>query len=270
MESKVIVSCTTTLDRLKYLYHMLKTLEEQTVQPDEVVIHISSAPYLSDKGISDAPEWMTRGNFRVQETANTGPYRKLIPLLPEIGEEDLLVTADDDILFDRSWLETLLSHARERPDQLIATRARYIRRNKNGHFMNYHNWNRVYSQHSGMNILPLCGAGVVFRKSQLDLELSADTSFLSIAPTTDDLWYRALSLKKGVSVFVDPNIDASSIYLKHDEGLQELNLFKGNSGGVKNILLNKFKRSWFDLIGKPLTANDKAWRAIYHHARLEL
>ena len=270
MESKVIVSCTTTFDRLKYLYHMLKTLEEQTVQPDEVIIHVSSEPYLSDKGISEVPEWMNRGIFRVQETANIGPYRKLMPLLPALGEEDLVVTADDDILFDQFWLEALLNHARERPDEVISTRARYIRRKKSGQFMNYHNWKRVYFEESGMDILPLCGAGVVFRKRHLDPGLSEDTSFLSIAPTTDDLWYRALSLKKGVPVFVDPKIDASSIYLEHNQGLKELNLFKGNTGGVKSILLNKFKRSWYDLIGRPLTSNDKAWRAIYQHARLEL
>jgi hypothetical protein len=39
---------------------------------------------------------------------NTGPYRKLFPALQVATEDDILIYADDDAIYNEIWAQTLL------------------------------------------------------------------------------------------------------------------------------------------------------------------
>ena len=46
--------------------------------------------------------------INVKWVPNTGPYRKLIPMLRESRPTDIIITADDDIFYGENWLPGLL------------------------------------------------------------------------------------------------------------------------------------------------------------------
>ena len=261
---KIIISCTTTNARLRFLYYMLESLKRQIVQPDIIYINISKEPYMLDSGIKEIPKWVEDNEkVKINYVVNTGSYRKLVPLFEQdlVSDDDLVITVDDDVLYSEGWLESLVTKSEENPDCIVCCRARNIRKNIMGKYINYSRWNLYGKENKGYDILPTNGAGTVFRKNLVDIDFLVDKKFLSLAPSTDDLWFRIASMRKNIKVAVFPDIDRENIYLQHNEGLCELNFFKSIS--IIDKVYNKIFGRIIDYIGIPKTKNDKAWRKIY-------
>lgn len=260
---KVVISCTTTKFRLKFLYYMLISLKKQTLQPDVIYVNLSREPYLLDDGIQELPDWLENDDkLVINFVENTGSYRKLNPLFEQnlIGDDDLVITADDDILYGKNWIKSLVEESDKNPNDIVCCRARKIKKNIFGKYTNYSMWSLFNKTHKQINILPTNGAGTVFKKSFLDINFLLDKRYLDIASTSDDLWFRAASLKQNIEVIVYPYIDKENIYLKHTSGLQRVNI-----NIHKNIILRVYNKTLgrgLDYLGIARTKNDLAWKKI--------
>ena len=258
---KVTVSVTTTKARLGIFFYGFQSLRRQTYDNFTIHISLSKEPYLFDDGIDAVPDWMTGENVQVHFVNNCGPYRKLLPVIGKIGDDDILVTADDDVLYSENWLRKLVERAVENPEAIVCCRARVVKTNAFGRFQNYSNWEVCLKAEKGPYLLPLCGAGAVFRRDLLDLEFLSDEAYLKYAPTADDLWFRLASIRKNTNVYVDPQIDEGNGYIRHYMGLERVNLHRPNVGRwlyerVISLIINKFD----NYFGIPLSGNDFSWR----------
>ena len=111
------VNLTTTFQRLSLCRIALTSLLLQSKLPDQVNLWISMEPYLRDKGIGDTKvidqliqslPSENRCLVQVHWVSNTGPYRKLIPMLREAGPDDIIVTADHENFYGEHWLSDRL------------------------------------------------------------------------------------------------------------------------------------------------------------------
>ncbi|WP_156002776.1 MULTISPECIES: glycosyltransferase family A protein [unclassified Thioalkalivibrio] len=243
---------------------MLQSLKAQTVQPDLILVNLSSTAYLADDGVNDRPEWLDGDNVLVNWVPNTGPYRKLLPAVEIAESDDLILTADDDILYGENWVERLGELAGKYKGHIVSGRARCIKRSLTGGWQNYQLWKLVAEPMCGFEILPTGGAGAVYRKGLLDLDFLMDPMFADLAPTTDDLWFRAASMRKDVNVAVDPRISQDNIRLRHEQGLFEHNQGRARRLGekVREQTVGNVQ-AW---MGLPTTENDRAWRRIIRYS----
>jgi hypothetical protein len=110
---KVYVSLTSIAQNQTILRVTLQSLVRQTRRPDALFVYLSEEPYLMDKGFTErrlAPELLAFLRqydwIHVRWVPNTGPYRKLLPLLEEKYDEDcLIITVDDDTEYHPALLE---------------------------------------------------------------------------------------------------------------------------------------------------------------------
>jgi len=243
---------------------MLISLKKQSLQPDIIYVNISKEPYLFDDGIQELPDWLeTNDKVIINFVENTGSYRKLIPLFEQrlVSNNDLIITADDDILYGENWLKNLVKESDNYPDAIICSRARKMTKNIFGNYTNYSMWNLIGKSKKQKNILPTNGAGTIFKKSFLDLSFLLNKEYLDIAPTTDDLWFKMASMTKNVEVLVCPYIDRDNIYLKHSSGLDSINFHYYKKNFIKRIY-NKTIGKVLDYFGIARTKNDLAWKKI--------
>ena len=263
-KGRIIVSCTTTAARLRLLFYALESIKHQSLQPDKVLVNISAAPYLKDEGLCEVPEWVESDLVEVNWVENLGPYRKLLPTLEMSSDEDCVVTMDDDIIYGESWVRSLVERSREYLDHLISARLKKKKKTVYGGWKNYRLWPLIGKAQTGANILPTGGGGVLYRKRFLDLEFLTDRKSQEIAPTTDDLWFRMASLLRGTQVMADPTIGADSLFLSHEQELEEGNLVKSRSyfSKVKNNTLGILAGH----LGVNETQNDRAWDRICEYA----
>src|ERR1043166_8544361 len=113
---KVYVSLTTIKQNEASVVETLQSVAAQTQLPDKCFIFLSETPYLLDPGFKNG----TIGSqlsvflkssplFELRWCPNTGPFRKLLPLLEEKFDENcLIVTIDDDTVYTSTFLEKIV------------------------------------------------------------------------------------------------------------------------------------------------------------------
>ena len=258
----VFVSVTTTNRRLGLFFYGLQSLVRQNYEEFKIVINLSKEAYLFDDGIDSIPDWMEGKNVQVNFVENTGSYRKLVPLIENVGEEDIVVTADDDMLYSKQWLSKIVKEAGKYPDSIVCGGARHIKKNIFGRLQNYSSWRHSVAPETAMDLIPLGGFGAAYRKKLVDLNFITDAAFREYAPTADDLWFRIASMRKNVCIHVDPDIAQGNARITHEMGLDQVNFrTKQKPKGFLARAVSQLKLEFCSYFGIRLSKNDCAWKA---------
>jgi len=264
----VIVSLTSTPERSQILFYTIQSILKQSFRPDLILMNLSESSYLSDSGFDALAHWLNKDNLKVNLVRDIGPYTKLLPALEYADTKDIIVTADDDVLYDKNWLKNLVEAATSEPDSIVCCRARIIKKNIFGNWQNYSNWDLINTRIKGFDILPMGVAGVVYRKSLLDLDFLKDHKFLKIAPTTDDLWFRMASLRKNTPVAVFPEIDHQNIYMQHSFGLGRENMYRPKYNSIFFNVCYRLRLKIANYLGINHTKNDFYWDFICKYSQI--
>lgn len=257
---KIILSCTTTYERRGIFYYGVQSLLKQSLKPDIFLVNISKEKYLNDSGFPNKPNWLDKEGIEINWVPNTGPYRKLLPAISIAQPDDLIITADDDVLYHVNWLNQLVGLHKEYPDYITCSRARRIDSNIFGIWKNYNSWSYVEEKNANILNVPIGCGGTLYTKRLIDLDFLFDKKYLEIAPTTDDLWFKKASMIKQKEVLVEPKIDRENIYLRHMKGMYQRNAgnFKFQSSIIPNSLIN--------YLGINSNKNDINWEKINQYS----
>ena len=264
------VNLTTTFQRLSLSRIALTSLLLQSRLPDQINLWVSKEGYLRDKGIvnnkgidqllESLPE-AGRGCVSIRWVPNTGPYRKLIPMLREAEPDDVIITADDDIFYGRDWLNGLLTAYEEGGGKPVASRVRTKRINFLGKKTSYLYWNLINQPSVVLDdFIVTFGGGAVLTRAMFREQDIADDSFLQVAPTADDLWYSKLLRLNNNEVVVVPSLLGELNFILHEDGLSNHNWVK-----VVSFLHKIRVRVWdksAGFLGVPVCGNDVAYRKI--------
>ncbi|MCS3904378.1 hypothetical protein J2T55_002414 [Methylohalomonas lacus] len=229
---KIIVSLTTISERTEIVYYTLLSLINQSIQADRVVLNISSSAYLADDGINDLParlkDMEVKRLIEVRYVENIGPYRKLIPIIFECENEDIVITCDDDVIYGSGWLERLLLAEKEYPESIICGRARIPKYNLWGSRQSYLNWGLAYNNENSLDLVPTGVGGVLYKKYLLDMQFLARVDFKELAPEQDDLWFKQASYKSQTPVKVVSDLMSQIYEIQTSFGLTQKNFKKTN------------------------------------------
>lgn len=248
----VIISLTTTSGRLHLCKSALFSLVTQSLTPTKVVLNLSSMAYLKDEGIHDLKmiDYLLEGIdeslkeiIHINWVDNTGPYRKLIPTLKAAKSNDIIVTADDDIIYNNDWLKLLLQDFNAENMLVHAGRVRRIKKSSLGSETGYIYWPIVKEKTIIDNDWVITfGGGAVLYRGWFSEKLISDSAYLDIAPTNDDLWYTKLCKISNLRVRIIPEALNSLNFIRHNDGLENENLPKAKT----NSFLSKLKYKHLD------------------------
>eukprot|EP01084_Bolivina_argentea_P083560 151293_1 len=117
--SKIYISLTSIFKNQHILLQTLQSIENQTRKTNKIFLYLSEEPYILDTGFKNKnitnKKLMTfienhNSLIEVKWVKNTGPYRKLLPLLKEKWKEDcIIITIDDDTIYDNNLIKHLLN-----------------------------------------------------------------------------------------------------------------------------------------------------------------
>ncbi len=212
------ISLTTISSRIGHVERVIQSLLAQSPRPDHIMLVISREPYLLDAGI--APEMLpealrqlaAEGALDIVEAENTGSYRKLLPALRRFaGEERLIVTVDDDMIYPSGWLAGLIETYR-RHHCVVAYRCRAITVEA-GSFQPYSAWPLIPGGADAFAGVPpalhglltvATGVRGVLYNSRFFANLALLDELRELAPRQDDLAFKAATMCAGIAtVLVD-------------------------------------------------------------------
>ena len=187
-EHEIIVSLTTFGKRIHDVYLTIESIMQQSLKPDKIILCISTIEF----DAAFIPETLKHQQERGLEilfcAENLGPYKKYHYTLLKYPDS-LLVTVDDDLLYPADTIDRLYKSYLQHPNAIHCHRGHKITLNDDGTIKPYKQWD--------WQIFPTGAGGVLYFPGCFDPEISNQKMFQVLAPNADDVWLKAMSLKKG-------------------------------------------------------------------------
>lgn len=231
---RIIVSLTSYHLRIGSIYPCLYSLLTQTVKPDKLILWLSIENFPNKE--ADIPEdilSLREQGLTICWTRDLKSYKKLIPAL-KLYPKDIIVTADDDLIYSRRWLEKLYtSHLQFPKDINVHSITRFELHDGRWVTMG----RKAYENGSFLNKLR-GGAGALYPPGSLYKDVTNEQLFMRLAPTNDDQWFWFQAILNNVKVREVANNITSLIYTKDS---QEVGLVHINDRGP-NLFWKDFDR----------------------------
>ncbi|MGL4722322.1 MAG: hypothetical protein ACRCV3_03365 [Desulfovibrionaceae bacterium] len=227
---KITVSLTTYSFRIRDLYVVIESLFTQTVKADKIILWLAEEEFTYE-GLPEILKMQEQYGLEIAFCNNIYSYKKLIPTLKKYPE-DIIITVDDDTMYPMDFIEELYSEYQEDPSRIYSYLAREMPRVIKG--TKYINWRYLPKTVSALYVMPIGVGGVLYTVELLDEDIMKEDIFMKLAPKADDIWFKAMSLKKGVDCKVLVNKMAFRSLFVEIPNSQEISLWSVNMVKGKN------------------------------------
>lgn len=247
-DSNVVVSMTSYGPRLKTVHLVVESIFQQTLKPKGVLLWLDEQEF-SEVSIPPQLKELQKRGLEIKFCSNTRSYKKIIPTLLE-DLKDPIVTIDDDVMYPSNFMEKLVDAHHQHPDCVVAYRAHLMQIDKSGKLLPYSEWQHcIRNLPPNLRLLPTGSGGILYPPDCFSEEVCREDVFMSLCPTADDIWLKAMTLKNNVKCFVVPGENSWVEVPAYIQGTQEdclttENLISGNDEQLEKVFnyFNLFQR----------------------------
>lgn len=191
-----VVSVTTYGARIHTVHLVLESIATGSVLPSRLILWVDTAEAFTNR--SAGLERLVDRGLEIKLSDNFGPHTKYYPyLLSTDTFESPLVTADDDQLYTRWWLEGLVRAHEENPAMVNCYRA-HLMGIANGAIAHYQKWRPCESTCPSFLHFATGVSGCIYPPSLLNRLKAAGSEFLQLCPKADDAWLHVNAVRAGM------------------------------------------------------------------------
>lgn len=193
-----VVSLTTHGKRIRTVHLTIESIGRGEVLPSRIVLWLDDEAMFRNPPV--AIRRLQKRGLEVKLCRNYGPHEKYYPYVASQEVFRLpLVTADDDVLYPRSWLKGLIEAFRVHKDCVNCYRARVIEMDENG-LSPYTRWKMCATTEQSFRHFATGVSGVIYPPRFLSALKRAGWGFEKCCPKADDLWLHVQALRAGYEV----------------------------------------------------------------------
>jgi hypothetical protein len=235
--NNVDVSLTSHGRRLGSVFIAIESIARGDCKPRSLFLYLSEQ---EEGRIPGSLKRLVERGLQVVFTKDLGPHTKYYPYVEsqiDLGSTPSsvsLVTADDDKIYPRDWLQKLVTVRRTNQRSILCYRAKDVIV-VDGVFAPYRTW-PVHRQGQGDSQLFLTGVSGVLYPHFFLVELKRlGTKFMATCPKADDIWLNFVASQNGVEIIQLPQegTEFPSIPMSSRGALQRFNV--GEGGNDKSI-----------------------------------
>lgn len=237
----ITVSVTSFGPRIREVAVAIESIMEQTMLPNRIVLWLNDELEHSPEMIPQSLRLLKRRGLEIRYTRDLGSATKLIPALKAFPE-DVIITIDDDIMYDFDMIDRMVTAHRRFPKAVCAGRIDRIITTDDGRNLKliYDKADDLYLTHEPlMQPMALGVGGVLYPPHTLHADIFDIELMRRLAPKADDLWFKAMELLAGTPVYPVNEINPSDVLmLQCRHYRQALALHTSNFlGGQDNVQL---------------------------------
>jgi hypothetical protein len=192
-KNNVVVSLTSYDPRISRVFATIESIAEGTIKPKRLILYLDNS--FKQNKIPETIKRLERRGLEIIFCHDDGPHKKYRPyLLSQNTHTCPLVTADDDVLYPKNWLNDLL-YAHEINSKIIYCHRARIFKQIDLEVAPYRTWAPCKNTEAGRDVFSLGVSGVIYPASFLNqlIALSSLNTFCDIAPNADDIWLNMLA-----------------------------------------------------------------------------
>jgi hypothetical protein len=224
--SEVVVTLTSHSDRILRVFAAIESIGIGTIRPQKIILYLGNK--YADKPLPSNLERLKRRGLEITFCNDIGPHTKYFPYIQSKSVfERPLVTADDDKMYEKNWLECLIQAWKNDPNNVHCFRARKIIID-NGLLAPYNNWPLCANSHASFLHFATGVSGVIYPPKLLNEIKNAGMKFVECCPKADDVWLHVIAIRNGFKVkqlkpeskhfFGTPGSSKSALHLSNLSG----------------------------------------------------
>ena len=237
---RIIVSLTSYPGRIKVVPETIDSLLRQNLKPDAVVLWLGIEHFPHrDKDLPNKLLRYKKHGLEIRWCNDVRSYTKLVPAL-QTFPGDIIVTVDDDVIYQEDWLEKLYAAHIQYPKEILCHHA-YTPEFNNKHEIINLNIRRE------TGYLELCEhaagvGGVLYPPHSLHPDTTKKELFLTLAPHNDDMWFWAMAHLKNTLIRMIDKCCENIVCIPdtQENGLWETTNSKGEGNKQFQNILNHY------------------------------
>ncbi|MDT0168124.1 hypothetical protein [Pseudarthrobacter sp. BRE9] len=227
-----VVSLTTYGQRTRTVHLAIESIACGHIRPQRLILWVDE---FSETDELPAPlKRLVKRGLEVRHCANYGPHKKYYPYVAslEVSQANRpLIVVDDDFLYPKSWLQSLMSSYAEYPNVVSCTRAHELQIAEA--ILPYSSWPACRTDRPTFRTFATGVGGVLYPPSVLRQLQKLGLSFMDKAPKADDVWlhYAAVTARVPVRQVSSTPLDLEFKILPfgQDTSLQNVNVGEGQN-----------------------------------------
>ena len=221
---ELVVSLTTYDKRIYSVALTIESIMQGSLKPNRIILWLQDD--LKDSILPCSIKKQMERGLEVYYTKDIRSYKKLIPTL-RMCPESVIVTVDDDVLYEFDTLDRLFMAYYKNPKYIYGCRVKKISINNNGAIEPYKKWTVMEDVGTPSNYNMCIGVGgVIYPAHCFNDEVFNEDAFMRLCPHGDDLWFWLMAKKTGFK--------AVKIYTHHKNGIDYI-----SNVGVQDIGLRR-------------------------------
>ncbi len=252
IKDELIVSMTSFPHRIKNLKPVLQSIFTQTIQPNYIILWLADSQFPNQE--KDLPPYLLKmvkkGKIYIEWCDDLKPHKKYFYAMKKYPDS-IIITVDDDLIYDSIMIENLLISYQQFPRAISATRTHLMIKDENNKLLPYELWPKETNSFIGqpsMQLIATTGAGTLFPPHLLDTKYLKEDLIKNMALNADDLWLKAVEVLSDIPVVQATKFHGlNQIKESQKVSLWSANKFK-NDEYLKNItdwIDNKFGKDYF-------------------------
>lgn len=249
-DRRVIVTLTSYPPRMNTIWMTLRSIFGQSRLPDKIVLYLAKSDFPNrEADLPNSLKDMLWHDFEIRWVdEDLKPHKKYYWAFRDFPD-DLVVTIDDDLVYRRNMIETLLACHAAHPDAIVASRTHLIMFNEDGSLKPYDQWifeaphyHEKLVGRPSMRLFATTGAGTLF-DPKLFPPMTYDADLIKgHCLSADDVWLKVVETVAGVPVvaatadqLLEYVPDTQHVALCHD------NLDAGGNDVIMDSLLGELE-----------------------------
>ena len=200
---KMKITCTLTTfpDRIDTVQYTIKSLFDQTMKPDRIVLWLADSEFNNFKFPDSIIKLQERG-LEIRYCENFFGHKRYYKMIDEQKNDELIVMFDDDIIFPRYLLERLYDKWLEFPDAVICDRGQVLTF-EGDDILNPGRWSaisKVGLDSPSYRVLASPGGGCLFPPKALFKDANNTDIISKYALKTGDIWLMFMAVQNDVKI----------------------------------------------------------------------
>lgn len=193
---QITISLTSYGPRIENVYLTIESLMQQSLKADRIVLCLAKSEFSERDLPTTLKNQRERGLEILFCAENIGPYTKFFYTMQKYPD-DIIITVDDDFIYPIDTVDSLYRAYLKEPQVIHCNRAHQMLMAKPGQLQPYQKWNFDKApEKATLCTFPTGVGGVLYFPGSLDEAVFDKETFLKLAPNSDDVWLKAMSLRK--------------------------------------------------------------------------
>jgi PST family polysaccharide transporter len=198
----IVVSLTSFPKRFNMLHYCLKSLLNQTLKPDRIILFLANEEIDDIKNLPKQVKELIPCGITVETVPdNIKPHKKYYYAMKNFPES-IVITVDDDCFYNKKFVESMYKSYTKHPDSVSARRVHRMMIKDRRELSSYNEWEFEYKKikKPSLELVAAGSAGVLYPPgimpgATFDIEL-----IKRLCLNADDIWMKFMEIMNGIPV----------------------------------------------------------------------